>query len=566
MDSKSAGVVPAAFGGVPFSRGVFASDGPPPPYDRPPEALLLAPFLMSWFEHLAALEPERLAAQDEVSAVTYGELNVRANQFARVLIDQRLIDHPLVAVFCEHGIGMIVAALAATKAGLGVTFPETTDPDEKVGPLLAQAGCAIVVTDTANLSRARTLTHAKCPVIDVDSQPNAGFADNLGRTPPMDAVAFIRYTSGSTGSPKGAIYTFDTLRHALARSITEFEIRRDDRIVIFESFGITVTYAALSVGASIHLFALRRRGAAELASWLNRRSISLCAASPTVLRQCVGDAPERIKTVRKIVLVGEPVFRSDAALMERHFPDGCVLSVVYGMTECPVAATFRYSQGAAFEGELLPSGWASPGIEIHILDDEGRRLPPGETGEVALVSDGVTHGYWQQPSLTAQVFLPDSDGGTRRLYLTRDLGRIGADGCLWVTGRKDDEIKVRNRRVVLSDVEEALRGDDVVLAAVTTFTNALGAARLAAYVVPRGSIPFDGAAIRDRLRQRLPDYMVPSVILPIDALPMTPTGKVDRRSLPAPRRVQRDDPATFVEPGTPMETKLVEVWEELLVD
>ncbi|MEX2650000.1 MAG: phosphopantetheine-binding protein [Alphaproteobacteria bacterium] len=167
--------------------------------------------------------------------------------------------------------------------------------------------------------------------------------------------------------------------------------------------------------------------------------------------------------------------------------------------------------------------------------------------------------------MTAQVFLPDPDGGTRRLYLTRDLGRFGADGCLWVTGRKDDEIKVRNRRVVLGDVEEALRVDrDVALAAVTTFTNALGAARLAAYVVTRDDIPFDGAAIRDRMRRRVPDYMVPSVILPIDALPLTPTGKVDRRRLPAPRVVRRDDPATYVEPRTPLEIRLVEVSEELL--
>ncbi|MEX2649999.1 MAG: AMP-binding protein [Alphaproteobacteria bacterium] len=344
--------------------------------------------MLGCFEHLAAVEPERLAAQDEVSAVTYGELNAGANRLACVLIDQRPFDQPLVAVFAEHGIGMLVAALAATKAGLGVTFPETTDPDEKIGPLLAQAGCAIVLTDTANLSRARTLVQGRCSIIDVEAEPSSGSADNPRQATPMDAVAFIRHTSGSTGNPKGAIYTFETLRHALTRSIAQFEMRRDDRIVIFESFGITVTYAALSVGASIHLFALRRRGAAGLASWLNRRSITLCPASPTVLRQCVGDATERIKTVRRIALVGEPAFRGDAALMERHFPAECVLSVVYGMSECPAAATYRYRKGAAFEGELLPSGWASPGIEIHILDDEGRRLPPGETGEVALLGDG----------------------------------------------------------------------------------------------------------------------------------------------------------------------------------
>jgi thioesterase domain-containing protein/acyl carrier protein len=265
-------------------------------------------------------------------------------------------------------------------------------------------------------------------------------------------------------------------------------------------------------------------------------------------------------------LCGETVRAEDVRLFKARFADHCLLGVSFGSTEAAGAATRILMDKLAEPGDgPVPSGYAVDGIEILIVDENGRRLGPGKVGEIVLRGHYLSPGYWRQPELTRAAFMADPDGSGARMYHTGDLGSLASDGCLTHWGRKDFQVKVRGHRVELSEVEAALlRSPGIREAVAIAADGASGSRRIVAYVVPAESPVPTVSCIRTALAAALPGYMIPSSFVFLDALPLTPGGKVDRQRLPPSGhdRPQLDNECRAPRTGT--QARLARIWEKIL--
>jgi len=237
------------------------------------------------------------------------------------------------------------------------------------------------------------------------------------------------------------------------------------------------------------------------------------------------------------------------------------LLVTYGASEVSTGTWFLADEHTVIEGDVVPVGFARPDSDVLLLDDGERTISTGEVAEIAVRSRFLSRGYWRRPYLTARRFMPDPAGGGERVYLTGDLGRSLSDGALLQLGRKDAQAKVRGFLIESAEVESALMDDPVISeAAAIVLQDARGEGRLAAYVVPREPPGPSIEAIRRRLHGRLTPHMVPSFIAVLEAMPLTPNGKVARHALPAPGRNRPPLETPFVPPRTPLEVRLARIW------
>ena len=314
-------------------------------------------------------------------------------------------------------------------------------------------------------------------------------------------------------------------------------------------------------------FDLKVEGVGRLPEWLVRKSISILQPGPTLFRHFAATltGTEAFSALRLIYLAGEPVHRSDVELYKQIGPDPCVLVIGFGATEVPAAGRYWIDKRSHLEGDIVPCGYPAEGMELLVLDEAGREVGRDAMGEIAIKSHFVSPGYWKNPGLTQERFVPAPEGGGQRLYLTGDVGLKKPDGCLVHMGRKDLRVKIRGYRIEVSEVEAALaEAENVKEVAVAASADRDGQQRLVAYIVPREAPAPGVSALRLHLAARLPEHMIPSRFMMLDALPLTLHGKVDRRALPAPDRARPALPAPFMPPRTPIETQLTHIWSELL--
>jgi acyl carrier protein len=266
-----------------------------------------------------------------------------------------------------------------------------------------------------------------------------------------------------------------------------------------------------------------------------------------------------------VALGSEPTRASDVALFRRAFAPPCRLITRFGSSEAGnVALCVAEHEGAAVE-DPLPAGWPVADREVVLLDESGAPVGHGKAGEIAIRSRYIAAGYWRRPDLTAAAFTDDPAGDGLRMFRTGDLGRWREDGCLVHLGRKDDLVKIRGHRVELGEVERVLlAAPGVADGAVVARPDRSGATRLVGYVVASGAVTIPVGVLSASLRVALPDFMVPSAFVFLDALPRTPTGKVDRRLLSAPDPVRPPLDTPFVAPSTPIERKVAAIWAEVL--
>ena len=269
--------------------------------------------------------------------------------------------------------------------------------------------------------------------------------------------------------------------------------------------------------------------------------------------------------IRLVHLGGEPLFRSDIALFKRHFLDGCRLVNRLGISETKTASYFFIGKNNRVEEPVVPVGFALEGYEIAVLDEAGKPVAANSVGEIAVKSRYLARGYWRRPELTQAKFLADPAGTDARMFLSGDLGYLRPDGCLVHAGRKDRQIKIRGHRVELAEVEIAmLEIVGIVQAAVVARPQRDGGARLLAYVVLRAGTALNVSQIRGALQEKLPDYMIPAAFIQLAGLPMTRSGKIDRRGLPEARRSRAALDVPYAAPRNPLETVLARLWCEVL--
>ncbi|MGA5036763.1 non-ribosomal peptide synthase/polyketide synthase [Streptomyces capoamus] len=508
------------------------------------------------FERRAARTPDALALVAGGERLDYGTLNARANRLAHHLIALGAGPERLVALRLPRTADMITAILAVWKSGAGYLPLDPALPEERVRYLLDDARPALVLDEAALRA---------VPATAPDTDPTD--ADRRAPLHP-EHTAYVIHTSGSTGRPKGVVVSHRAAAHLLAAHRAGFVAEAGGgplRVALTASFSFDTSLEGVLLMADGHPLHLvdetTRMDPAALVEYVVRHRVDFLDVTPSYLRQLLpaGLLTDPRHHPRVLMLGGEAVGSALWRELAAH-PDVTAHNF-YGPTECTVDALSCRIDG----GDRPLVGRPLPGLRAYVLDDRLQPVPPGVGGELYLAGPQLARGYTGRPGLTAARFTADPYGppGTR-MYRTGDLARWTADGRLDYLGRADDQIKVRGHRIEPGEIEAALLAlPGVTAAAVAAVPDAQGHPRLAAYVVPAPGAPRpDPADLRAALRRVLPDALVPSSFTPLDALPLTTSGKLDRRALPAP--TAPDAEREFVAPRTPDEETLAGIWAEVL--
>jgi amino acid adenylation domain len=522
------------------------------------------------FEKQAAAHADRPAIRVAAQGLTYAELNARANRAARAILRAAPGADRVVLLF-EQGIPAVVAVLAVLKAGKTYVPLDPTHPPVRLGELLEDAGAGLIVADSRHRVLAERLGAAGAlQVVDTDTLDPDLPGDNLALAVPPDAIAYMLYTSGSTGRPKGVIQRHRNLLHFVRSYTNSLGIGPADRIAWLHSVTFSATnmnvYPALLNGASVYPHDVKNRGVDQLAELLARERITICQCVPSVFRHFLaGLSPDdRFPDLRIWELGGEPVFPRDVELFRRHFPEAARLANRLALTEASVAAQYIMGRDTPIAGTAIPVGRPADGVEISLLDDHGREVADGEVGEIVLRSPYLSPGYWNRAELTERAFRPDPERPGQRMYHTGDLGRLRPDGLLEYFARKDFRVKIRGYTVEVAEIEAALLElpgvEQVVVAA---REDRRGDQRLVAYLVSSSEPPPAPAELRSCLSARLPDYMLPAAFVLLGRLPVTSTGKVDRRALPDPEDDGSGPVEGYIAPRTPLEARMAGIWAEV---
>jgi len=538
------------------------------------------------FEEQVRKHPHKIAIKSHDHEWTYAELNTAANRVARTILTRGgggTEEPERIALLFEHGAPMIAGLLGALKAGKTYVPLDASYPEERPAYMLDDAQVGAVLTDEANLALATTLTEGELQLINVDeldlmdnSDSSLGAADvedvDLAVSP--ESVAYILYTSGSTGQPKGVVQNHRNALHFIRAYTNNLRIGADDRLTLLSSYthdaALMDIFGALLNGATLYPIDLKEEGFDALAERLVERGVTIYHSTPTVYRHFVdtlngsSEAEEKFPELRLVVLGGEAVNHKDVEIYKAHFSEGCLFVNLLGASEASVSLLHFVDRRTKIARHAVPAGYAVEDTEILLLDQAGRVAEV--YGEIAIRSPCVALGYWRKPELNQQVFLPDPERGNWRIYRTGDVGRLLPDGAIEWRGRKDHQVKLRGYRIELGEVETVLGGyPGVRESAVVLREEEPGEPRLVAYVVPdeQGQAP-SPRELRSYLKERLLEYMVPSAFVVLEALPLTPNGKVDRRALPAPEVDRPELEEAFVAPRTPAEEALAGIWEEVL--
>jgi amino acid adenylation domain-containing protein len=523
------------------------------------------------FEQQVRNHGDRLAIKTDRETLTFTALNRRANRIARAILSRRGDAAEPIALLFDHGVAVLVGLLAVLKSGKFYVVLDASYPRDRLEAMLGDSGAKLMVTESSNLALARQLSGDAVDVIDcADVDPSLP-DDDLGVYPAPDSLALLLYTSGSTGQPKGAMHTHLNVLVDVRNLTNGWCVTAQDRWLLHTSVSfansVRTIYSSLLNGGSLYPYDIKKTGFAALPQWLLTNEMTIVRTVPTTFREFMGTlARDQIfPAIRVLSVGGEPLLRADLDYFNEHFSSRCVLSHALGPTECLTVCWALIPHGTQITESKLPIGYPLEDKDVLVLDEAGRELEDGAVGELAVKSRYISPGYWRDPERTKAVFLPDPMGSDARIYLTGDLGMRGRDGCLFHVGREDFQVKIRGFRIDVSEVEIALRAiEGVGDAVVVGRSDSLGGQRLVAYFVPSTKPSITVTKLRRCLVRVLPDYMIPSAFVCMDALPKTPNGKTDRLRLPLPTRDRPNVDNRFVPPGTCMETEMAVIWAEVL--
>ncbi|WNG46961.1 amino acid adenylation domain-containing protein [Archangium minus] len=510
-------------------------------------------------ERQAERTPEAMALEGSGQRLSYGELRTRARKLAHRLRREGVGPEVRVGVLLEKSVEAVVAFWGIQLAG-GVYVPlEAVQPPERLAWMAEDASVHAVVTRRGLEARCQLSKGVRVVRVEDVGDEEAG-ALEAGVQP--DNAAYILYTSGSTGRPKGVVVTHEGACDLVRGKAGAFGVGAESRVLQFSSLGFDVSLwdylLALAVGGTLYV---PSGGKVPLGEELRRElvegAVTVLALPPSVLALL---PQEGLEHLRVVMAAGEacPPELVERWGRGRRFVNG------YGPTEVSVLATWEECEPG--QGRP-PIGRPLANTRTYVLDGAMRPVPPGVAGELYLGGPGLARGYVGRPELTAERFVPDALSGEpgARLYRTGDVVRWRADGRLDYLGRADAQVKVNGVRVEPGEVETVLRElTGAKQAHVRAWKSPSGESRLVAYVVPGESTPREERELRARLRQRLMEAMVPSVCVYLEALPLTSSGKVDGRALPAPEEAHRPGRGETVAPRDELERELVHLWEEVL--
>jgi len=528
------------------------------------------------FEEQVERTPDAVAVVFEEKQLTYRELNAKANQLAHYLQSLGVEPEVLVGICVERSVEMIIGLLGILKAGGAYVPLDPNYPSERLAFMLEDSSVPVLLTQERLVEKLPQ--HSACVVcLDSDWEKIAVHSKENPSIPVKpENLAYVIYTSGSTGKPKGVLIQHESLVNYTTVASAEYRIQKCDRILQFSSISFDVSaeeiYTSLTSGATLVLrtasmldsiegflqkcknweitvMALPTAYWHELTAFLSQETLALPPSLRLIIIGGEKALPDRLKTW--LECVGERV-----RLVNN-----------YGPTEATVGATIYDLSVADTTLKELPIGRPLGNVCTYILDQNGQPVPIGVPGELHIGGAGLARGYLNRPELTDVRFIrnPFSDSPTQRLYKTGDQVRYLPDGNIEYLGRIDDQVKVRGFRIELGEIEAALsQHPNLLQVAVTLREDIPSQKSLVAYTVPLQAPAPTVGDLRHFLKERLPDYMVPSAFVILESLPLTPNGKVDRKLLPAPDLKSLIEKAEFVAPQTPTEELVASIWAEVL--
>ncbi|MFF9088257.1 non-ribosomal peptide synthase/polyketide synthase [Streptomyces sp. NPDC014991] len=512
------------------------------------------------FARQAATTPDAPAVACGGVSLTYARLDARVQALAAELLRRGVGRGSVVALVLPRSVDAVAAMLAVVRTGAAFLPVDAGFPAERVAFVLGDAAPTVVLAARETASA----VPPECAVMLVEDAEDAEGGEPARGPVPMvevsaDDAAYVLYTSGSTGRPKGVVVPHGALRNFLGAMASHVPLSPGDRWLAVTTFGFDIAllevFLPLVSGATVVLASGDDvRDPAVLGALIRSEDVSVVQATPSLWRALLEQVPQAVDGLR--VLVGGEAL--DVSLAGRLAAGADSVLNLYGPTETTI-----WSTSAAVTGPEVTIGRPLANTRVYVLDGRLRPVPPGVPGELYIAGDGVARGYLGRAGLTAGRFTADPFGGPgSRMYRTGDVVQWSADGRLLFVGRADDQVKIRGHRIELGEVEQALAGADGVARAVAVVReDTPGDKRLVGYVVPAGPRPgLDVTAVRRHVAGLLPEYMVPSAVVALDAVPLTPNGKTDRRALPVPDLGARE----VREPRSAQEEILCGLFAEIL--
>lgn len=534
------------------------------------------------FEEQVERTPEASAVVCGTEHLTFRQLNQRANQLAHYLQEKGVGPETVVALLAERGIPLLTALLAIFKAG-GTYLPlDPQHPASRLRYVLEHSQCRIILTIPAFASAfnpvLEEMLEEERPQIVALESVSGQVQENLTVETTYQHLAYVIYTSGSTGKPKGAMVGQQGMLNHLYAKIETLQLKEPDRVAQTASqcFDISMWQflAVLLVGGQVRIFPDEvTHDPVALLAQVEQQQIGILEIVPSMLRAMIDFLEStklsrpKLAALRWLISTGDALPADLCRRWLSLYPQIPLLNA-YGPTECSDDVTHHPIEQLPVQVvSSMPIGRAIGNTRLYVLDEGMKPVPIGVSGELYVGGVGVGRGYLAEPVRTAEAFVPDpfSKEPGERLYKTGDMARYLTDGTLEFLGRRDSQVKLRGYRIELGEIEVVLNQQpEVRECAVLAREDIPGNAWLVAYVVRQTEQACPAEELRHRMKEALPEYMVPSVFVFLEALPLTTNGKLDRQNLPAPRESQLMAETTYVAPRTPIEAELATMWSQLL--
>ncbi|MDF0552701.1 non-ribosomal peptide synthetase [Kamptonema sp. UHCC 0994] len=522
------------------------------------------------FEEQVQQTPDKIAVVFEDQKLTYAELNARANKLAHYLQKLGVVPEMLVGIYAERSLDIIIALLGIIKSG-GAYLPiDPALPAESLASRLEDAQISILLTQH---SLVKILQNCPAKVVCLDADWE--IINRESNTSPASKVkcenlVYLLFTSGSTGTPKGVAVEHRQLLNYLYGILDRLDLRIANSFATVSTFaadlGNTVIFPALCTGGCLHIISQERASdPVALADYFNRHPIDCLKIVPSHLAALLASSPtQSILPHTHLILGGEATTWDLIKTIHQQAPN-CRIFNHYGPTETTVGVLTYLVKSSASLSKTVPLGKPLPNTQIYVLDEQLQPVPIGVPGELYIGGAGLTRGYLNRLEEQAERFINNPFISGTKLYKTGDLACYLPDGNIEFLGRTDNQVKIRGFRIEMGEIETLLsQHPGVWQSTVSVWEKEPGNKRLIAYVVPSKKAALDAKELRFFLKEKLPEYMLPSAFIMLKSLPLTPNGKVDRQSLPTPDRSRPELEAIYVAARTPVEEKLAEIWRKVL--
>ncbi|HJP04030.1 MAG: hypothetical protein CL799_04650 [Chromatiales bacterium] len=526
------------------------------------------------FEQQADTRPDAVAVICGDSRLSYAELNSRANQLAAKLLEAGVKPDTPIGLCMDRSPDLVAGLLGILKAGGAYVPLDPGYPPDRLAHILDQAAPTLIVSKRRLKD---SLPEHPATVIDIDAVGDEEAANPKVDVAP-DNLCYLIFTSGSTGTPKGVMVSHHNVSRLFSAISSRMEFRADDIWTLFHSYAFGFSAWEL-FGSLLHGAALvivpddARTDPAALYALLRDEKVTVFSQTPSAFRQlllaeCFAESNAEL-TLRSIVLSGEAVVGQDLAKwFENHGDQGPELINTYAITETGGQVAVRsYTQSDISDARTSNIGMPLDDTRVYILDDELRPVAAGDNGELCVGGPGLARGYMNQPELTEDRFIEitTNDGASELVYRTGDQARRLENGEIEFLGRTDNQVKLHGYRIELGDIEACLGANTDIAECAVTLRSESGEPRLVAYVVASNSDAAPSVSdLRKHVEAALPEYMVPAIYVFLDALPLSPNGKLDRAALPVPGNARPELASKYAEPKNDLQERLAETWSTVL--